>query len=362
MSSHALDQQRCAGLDFAAGVFTNLSGDHLDYHGTTERYFEAKRKLFEHLDETALAIANADDERGEAIVNNTRARVVRYGLSELTSPSVDVTACELDLSLSGSRFVLSFGWHGPAKTGRGEDRNAPHGPAELDRATPSWMSARGGEQARSQQELTVNLPLVGAHNVMNALAAAATAWALEVPPEAIRAGLEQLAGVPGRLERVEPEGHPFSVFVDYAHTDDALAHVLAVLRGLTKGKLICVFGCGGNRDRGKRPRMAAGVARYADVAWVTSDNPRHENPEAIIQEIMPGFEGASDCSVKVCVARREAIANALAKARPGDTVLIAGKGHEDYQLVGDKVLPFDDREVARALMGQVASGMTEGAA
>ena len=381
VSSHALDQQRCAGLDFAAGVFTNLSGDHLDYHGTTERYFEAKRKLFEHLDETAQAVTNADDERGAAIVSDTRARVVRYGLSSLTSASVDVTVRELDLSLGGSRFVLVFrqpltsGWHGPAKTGRGEERDAAshpdHGPAELDRATPTRSPTSPGlpvrsEQfehwGRSEQELAVNLPLVGEHNVMNALAAAATAWALKVPPEAIRAGLEQLTGVPGRLERVEPSGCSFSVFVDYAHTDDALAHVLAVLRGLTQGKLICVFGCGGNRDRSKRPRMAAAVGRLADLALVTSDNPRHEEPEAIIREILPGFEHATRCRVEVCVARREAIATALAQAQPGDTVLIAGKGHEDYQLIGDEVLPFDDREVARACLRKVASGMAEGAA
>lgn len=319
VSSHALDQQRCAGLDFAAGVFTNLSGDHLDYHQTTERYFAAKRKLFEQLDAGAVAVTNCDDLWGRAIVADTRAHVVRYGME---SSPVEMRAKLLELDLTQSRFLLQ--WSG--------------------------------------QELPVCLPLVGEHNVTNALSAAATAWALELSPEAIRTGLEQLTGVPGRLERVEPPGCSFSVFVDYAHTDDALAHVLAVLRGLTQGKLICVFGCGGNRDRGKRPRMAAAVARFADVALVTSDNPRREDPEAIIREILPGFKSAARCCVEVCVGRREAIARALAQAQPGDTVLIAGKGHEDYQLIGDEVLPFDDREVARACLRKVASGMTEGAA
>jgi len=199
-------------------------------------------------------------------------------------------------------------------------------------------------------ELPLHTPLIGRHNVLNALAAAATAEAIGVSPEAIRGGLECVSGVPGRLQRAEPPGVPYSVFVDYAHTDDALANVLRTLRPLTTGELRCVFGCGGDRDRTKRPRMAATVGELADVAYVTSDNPRTEDPHAIIDEILRGFSPSVACRIVVDVDRKRAIESALAEAEAGDTVLIAGKGHETYQLVGDRVLPFDDVEVARKWM------------
>jgi UDP-N-acetylmuramoyl-L-alanyl-D-glutamate--2,6-diaminopimelate ligase len=200
--------------------------------------------------------------------------------------------------------------------------------------------------------LPIRLPLIGKHNVSNALAAAATAIGLGIPQDAIRNGLESVRGVPGRLQRIEPDGSPFSVLVDYAHTDDALRNVLSALRPLTPGRLICVFGCGGDRDRGKRPRMAAVVAELADIAFVTSDNPRSESPDSIVKEILTGFPRDACCRVEAVVDRQAAIFAAIEEARDGDTVLIAGKGHEDYQLVGDRVLHFDDVEVAREALQQ----------
>jgi UDP-N-acetylmuramoyl-L-alanyl-D-glutamate--2,6-diaminopimelate ligase len=197
---------------------------------------------------------------------------------------------------------------------------------------------------------------MGRHNVLNLLAAAATAEAMDVEPDSIPEGLKHATGAPGRLQRVEPSDWPFSVVVDYAHTDDALRNVLTALRPLTQGRLLCVFGCGGDRDRGKRPRMAAAVDKLADLAFVTSDNPRSEDPHAIIDEILRGFRSCSGHGdsrrggiqrIHVEVDRRRAIEAALSEARDGDTVLIAGKGHETYQLVGGEVLPFDDVEVAR---------------
>jgi UDP-N-acetylmuramoyl-L-alanyl-D-glutamate--2,6-diaminopimelate ligase len=185
---------------------------------------------------------------------------------------------------------------------------------------------------------------------MNVLAAAATAHALGVAPEVIAQAVEAFGGVPGRLQRVEPPGCPFSVLVDYAHSDDALSHALQTVKPLASGKLICLFGCGGDRDRNKRPRMAAVVGQHADVAYVTSDNPRTEDPQAIIDDILQGFDRDSRSRVEVQVDRKLAIESAIGEARGGDVVLIAGKGHETYQLVGDKVLDFDDVKVARACL------------
>lgn len=311
VSSHALDQRRCDGLTFAAGVFTNLSGDHLDYHNTMEAYFSAKRRLFEMLAPSAVAVVNVDDPMGELLVNSTTAQVVSYGID---SPRAEVRADIEGMDRCGTEFVL-----------RGR-----------------------------AMELSIRTPLIGRHNGLNALAASATAEALGVPPEAIRSGLENVSVVPGRLQRAEPPGWPFSVFIDYAHTDDALGNVLRTLRPLTTGTLRCVFGCGGDRDRTKRPRMAAVVGKLADVAYVTSDNPRTEEPHTIIDEILHGFSPSHVCRIVVDVDRKRAIKAALVDSEAGDTVLIAGKGHEKYQLVGDRVLPFDDVEVARKWMNAAA--------
>ncbi len=311
VSSHALDQRRCDGLELAAGVFINLSGDHLDYHGSMEAYFGAKRRLFGLLDARSTAVVNLDDPMGKRLAGDLSVPVVSFGLH---APDVDVSAEVQAMTGSGSTVVL---------------------------------------RGRSF-EVAVSLSLIGRHNVMNALAAAATAKALGVGPGAIRAGLERVKGVPGRLQRVEPVGWPFAVIVDYAHTDAALENVLLALRPLTRDRLICVFGCGGDRDRSKRPRMAVAVGRTADIAYVTSDNPRTEAPRAIIDEILPGFGPRASCRVVVQVDRKTAIEAAIAEARAGDTVLIAGKGHEDYQIVGDKRLHFDDVEVAQACLDRAA--------
>jgi UDP-N-acetylmuramoyl-L-alanyl-D-glutamate--2,6-diaminopimelate ligase len=317
VSSHALDQRRTDGLSFSVGVLTNLSGDHLDYHRTMDEYRTAKRRLFQGLDADAAGVMNADDPASAEMAAATRARVVTYGLA---NPMAEVRAEVERLDRDGSAFLL-----------------------HLCGSAPHSRAAR------------VRLPLVGRHNVMNALAAAAACAALGVDTEAIVAGLEHAEAVPGRLERVEPAGWPFTVMVDYAHTDDALANVLSAVRALTDRRVVCVFGCGGDRDRTKRPRMAAVVERLADVAYVTSDNPRSENPQAIIADIVGGFSGAERCRVEVACDRASAIAAALGEAEAGDVVLIAGKGHETYQLIGGRTLHFDDREVARAcLAGRAA--------
>lgn len=313
VSSHALDQGRCDGLPFAAGVFTNLTGDHLDYHKTMDAYASAKKRLFRMLPVDAIAAINADDSRAMEFASVSSAPVVLFGIQ---SENVDIRG-ELQLiDRSTARFVL----------------HSPHG------------------------RMPIRLPLIGTHNVANALAAAAVALGLGVSTEAVREGLETVRGVPGRLQRVEPDGFPYSVLVDYAHTDDALRNVLTALRPLTDGRLICVFGCGGDRDRGKRPRMARVVADLADVAFVTSDNPRTENPSAIIEEILVGF-GEGRCRIEVNPDRAAAIREAIALAGPGDTVLIAGKGHENYQIVGECVLHFDDVEVARKSLIEVSPAL-----
>jgi len=314
VSSHALDQRRCDGLTFAAGVFTNLTGDHLDYHHTMDAYFSAKRRLFEMLAPSAVAVVNVDDPMGELLVKSTTAQVVSYGID---SPCAEVRSDIEGMDRCGTEFVL-----------RGR-----------------------------AMEMSIRTPLIGRHNGLNALAAAATAEAIGVPPEAIRSGLEHVICVPGRLQRAEPPGWPFSVFIDYAHSDDALGNVLRTLRPLTTGTLRCVFGCGGDRDRTKRPRMAAVVGMLADVAYVTSDNPRTEEPHSIIDEILHGFSPTHACRIVVDVDRKRAIEAALVDSEPGDTVLIAGKGHEKYQLVGDRVLPFDDVEIARRWIN--AAALTE---
>ncbi len=317
LSSHALDQRRSNGLTLSAGVFTNISGDHLDYHGSMEAYVAAKRRLFDGLDASAFAIVNADDAHSQSVVAHSAAQRVTYGIE---SGSADVRGEIVSANPSGTTFTMI---------------------------------------ARSYKT-TIRLGLLGRYNVANALAAAAAAEALGVDVGSIRTGLEAVTGVPGRLERVEPAGCTFSVLVDYAHTDDALRNVLASVRPLTQRRLICVFGCGGDRDRNKRPRMAAAAAS-ADVALVTSDNPRGEDPQAIIDDILPGFPRADSCEIVVEVDRRRAIQEAIALAGPGDTVLIAGKGHETYQLVGDEVLSFDDAAVARdCLRDRAAAPLAEG--
>ncbi len=299
VSSQGLVGHRVDDVHFQAAVFTNLAPEHLDVHKTMAAYGEAKALLFRGLDEGAVAVLNADEEFSQHLGKVTHARPVTYGMEE----PAQVQGRVLEVTASGSRFTLTM---------EGERR-----------------------ELRS--------PLLGRHNAVNCLAAAATAWALGVGLEAIAAGVEALERVPGRLERVD-EGQPFTVLVDYAHTDHALANVLKAVAELTAGRIIVVFGCGGDRDRSKRPRMGTEAERLADVVWVTNDNPRSEDPLAVIEEILGGVSDRGRVHVEADRAR--AITQALTAARPGDLVLIAGKGHETYQIIGSERRPFDDRVVA----------------
>lgn len=302
VSSISLDQRRTDGIDYEVAIFTNLTGDHLDYHGTMDAYFLAKKRFFDTLRAGSTAIVNADDPHSDRIVADTKARVVRYGFGE----RADLRAEIIESSARGTRFTLH------------------HRGAAIE---------------------LINR-IAGRHNVYNSLAAAGAAMAFGVDFEAIRAGLAGLTRVPGRLERIAVDGAGIDVFVDYAHTDDALDNVLRALRPLARGRLWCVFGCGGDRDRTKRPRMAAVAAELADQVVITSDNPRSEDPAAIIREIESGLPADARQRTVTRLDRAEAIRETLAAARPGDTVLIAGKGHEDYQIIGTQKLHFDDAEIA----------------
>jgi len=301
VSSHALALRRADAIHFAAVVFTNLTQDHLDFHPTMEDYFLAKRRLFE-LD-PAVAIVNVDDSYGARLAADFPA-----ALTFALDREADYRATDVRTGFGGSRFT--------ARTPDGE----------LELATP----------------------LPGRFNVANALGALAAARALGVDPATAAAALARAGQVPGRFEPVD-EGQDFAVLVDYAHTPDSLENVLRAARELTAGRLVCVFGCGGDRDRGKRPLMGEIAARLADRVIVTSDNPRSEDPQAIVAEIVAG----AGPDVEVVVDRREAIGRAIAGARGGDVVVIAGKGHEQGQeLAGGRTVPFDDLTVAReALRG-----------
>jgi len=301
-SSHGLDQQRTAAIDFQAAAFTNLSGDHLDYHGSIEAYLTAKSRLFEGLGEDATAVLNAQDKASKHLAKLTRAKVWYYGLDG----DYDIAAEIQDAGLWGTRFGMKL----------------------------------------LGEELTVHLSLPGAYNVSNCLAAAALARAAGVSVEAIGSALAEFNGVPGRLERIEGT-KDFTVLVDYAHTDDALRHVLETVRALTQRKLIVVFGCGGDRDRSKRPRMAQAVEKWADRIILTNDNPRRESPADIFGDVRAGFSAQGKKKVTEIAQRRQAIEFAIGIARKDDVVLIAGKGHEDYQILGDKRIDFDDRKVVR---------------
>ena len=306
-SSHAIELHRLDRARFSALAFTNLSQDHLDFHGTMEDYFAAKRRLFLSGEETPAAI-NVDDAFGRRLA--------------------------ADLRALGQEKVLTFG--------RAAD--AELRPDEVELGTDGTRIRLG--------ELELRSPLRGAFNAENLLTAVALAHLLGVEDEQIAAGVAALKGVPGRFEVVD-RGQPFTVVVDYAHTPDALSRLLTAARELTRGRLICVFGCGGDRDREKRPLMGEIAAALADVAVVTSDNPRSEDPQAIIDAILAGTEGTS---VEVEPERHAAIELALGLAREGDVVVIAGKGHEQGQEIDGRVLPFDDRVVAAELLDGLGAG------
>ncbi len=331
VSSHGLDQRRTDGLTFDVAVFSNLTGDHLDYHGTPEAYGAAKARLFESLGPDGTAVVNADDPAWERMVRDCPARVLRCSLRE---PGAECFA----------------------RVGRSSIRGVE-------------IELRGPWGARP-----ILLPLVGAHNVANGLEAAAACFALGLDGAAIAAGLESCRAPAGRLERVSGPRDDVSVLVDYAHSDDALRRVLEALRGLVEpagagargggtgpragrgGRLRVVFGCGGDRDHTKRPRMGRVAARLADSIVVTSDNPRGEDPRAIIDQVLEGIPAGRRAETLAIVDRREAIARAIGDSRPGDLVLIAGKGHETYQIVGAERRPFDDRLVAAEALASRAGG------
>lgn len=319
VSSHALDQDRCEGVRFTVGVFSNLSGDHLDYHQSMEAYLRAKKRLFDRLEPDAVAVINANDPAGEQMVADCRARIVRYGIvtsAAIPNDELDVSALVHESTAAGTQFDLMI------------------------------QDASAGSTSGLFESSSVNAHLVGRHNVQNCLAASAAAMVLGVDLEDIVAGLNSVRCVPGRLYRVEAGRPDVTVLVDYAHTDDALANVLSALRPLTERRLIVLFGCGGDRDRHKRPRMASVAARYADRIVVTSDNPRTEDPKRIIDEILPGFAPMDMKRVMVETDRRKAITQAIQMATPGDVVLLAGKGHETYQEIGHNRIDFDDAAVA----------------
>ena len=306
VSSHALSLRRVDGITFAAGIFTNLTRDHLDFHADMDEYFRAKRRLFEMLPRDAPSLINLDDPRGPSLLE-AGGRPVTYAIHR----PADVTSGPLSFSLDG----LSF------------DVRTPRG------------------------TLRVTSKLVGRPNVYNILAAVSAATALDLPIDAIERGLRSLDGVPGRFQVVSDAMDEVTVVVDYAHTDDALRNLLETARPLAPGRLITVFGCGGDRDRTKRPLMGAVAGRLSDLIVITSDNPRSEDPNRIIEEVQRGITSDTrrDSAQRLLtiVDRRAAIARAIELARPGDVVLVAGKGHEKYQVIGDRTLPFDDVAVAR---------------
>ena len=333
VSSHGLDLDRVFGCEFDGVVFTNLTSEHLDYHKTLEKYFESKKKLFsdylvESRKKRRFAVTNHDDPRGEKMVEGIDLPVIRYGLS----PSCDITADQVTSSFEGLSCRV--------RTPRGD--------------------------------LSIRSKLIGDFNVYNILAAVSVGIGMDVPLENLKEGVEGLEGVSGRFEKME-NTRGLHIIVDYAHTHDALERVLLGLKGIlengtqNRGKMITVFGCGGDRDRTKRPLMGEVAGKYSDLAILTSDNPRTEDPLAILEEVEKGLESLplkewhpdeielwrSKKGYLKVPDRREAIRMAIRLAQPSDTVLIAGKGHEDYQIVGKKRFPFDDRiEAQKALEGK----------
>jgi len=312
VSSHALAQERVWGLHFAAAVFTNLTRDHLDYHKDFESYFAAKRRLFEGLGTPppGLSVVNLDDPWGKRLLELPAARRLTYGMNA----DADVKPKAFRQNGSGLQATLQ----------------TPAGKVEVESA------------------------LVGRVNLANIMAATATAVGFEIPTDKIAAGIQALRAVPGRFERID-EGQPFLVVVDYAHTDDALRNVLRTARELTRNRLIVVFGCGGERDRTKRPLMGEAAGSLADLAVLTSDNPRGEDPLRIMSDVIVGLQKVGK-NYLAEVDREAAVRKALEEARGGDVVVLAGKGHETYQVLKDGRIPFDDRDVARRFLREMGFG------
>ena len=318
-SSHALAQHRLDGVAVSVAVFTNLTRDHLDFHGSMEEYFRAKARLFtdfaDEAGEDFVSVVNVDDPVGrERLAGMARGRVVTYGLA----PDAEVHASDPRSGRNGACFVLQ---------------------------------SPGGSRK-------VRLKLGGLFNISNALAAAAACLARGVDIDAVCRGLEETTGVPGRFELVSC-GQPFACVVDYAHTPDGLENVLSSARRLASGRVIVVFGCGGDRDRTKRPLMGEIASRLADVAVLTSDNPRSEDPAAIAEDVLQGIPQERRASLIVELDRAKAIASAVNLAREGDVVVVAGKGHETYQIFADRTIPFDDRQAVRRALTEAGYGGKE---
>ncbi|MGA2774613.1 MAG: UDP-N-acetylmuramoyl-L-alanyl-D-glutamate--2,6-diaminopimelate ligase [Candidatus Omnitrophota bacterium] len=302
VSSHALDQERVKGIGFSSAIFTNLTSDHLDYHKTLSGYFKAKAKLFKELDRKAFAVINNDDKYARFLKKICAAKVITYGINKSSS----VMARNIKFNPSSTEFILKI----------------------------------------PRKELLIKTKLIGRHNVYNVLSV--IAWALNegIKFSHIKRAIEGFDFVPGRLERVECK-KGFSVFVDYAHTEDALRNIIRSLRQVSKGRIIVVFGCGGDRDKIKRPKMGKTVTELADYALITSDNPRSEDPAEIARDIIKGIRKKN---YAVILQRRDAIKKSLVLAKNGDIVLIAGKGHETYQVIKDKKIHFDDRKVVKSCL------------
>lgn len=309
ISSHALEQDRVFGINFKNAIFTNIASEHLDYHRTFENYLEAKTKLFANLKSDSLAILNLDDGNFEKVKKITPAKILTYGIKK----RADVWADEISISLEKTEFLI-------------RTKNC---------------------------SFRVISPLIGIFNVYNTLAAISAALNEGVSADIIKEVISDFEGVEGRLELITSEATAslFKVFVDYAHTDDALKNVLETLRDMTKKRLITVFGCGGDRDRFKRPRMGNVASKFSDYVIITSDNPRSENPLAIAKEIEKGIDKDFK-SYKILLDRFEAIKEAINIAEEGDIVLIAGKGHEKYQIIKDKISPFNDKEVVKEILAR----------
>ncbi len=312
VSSHSIDQNRVYGLSFIGGIFTNITQDHLDYHKTFAEYLKVKTRFFVELPATAWAIFNLDDSHADGMISQTSARVMTYGIDQ----PAQIKAEAITVHHSGVSFNVNW----------------PGGNVQL------------------------NLHLTGYFNVYNSLGAFSAGLALGISPAVIKTGLERVPGVPGRFQTV-PGATSFGVIVDYAHTPDGLENILATGRGLTTRRLLLVFGCGGDRDRTKRPIMGELAAKMADFTIITSDNPRTEDPLQIIQEIETGFRKANPAaSYQTEPDRETAIRKAIAMADDSDIVIIAGKGHETYQIFADRTVHFDDREIARAALEERANG------
>lgn len=302
VSSHALAQDRIAGLNFIGGIFTNITQDHLDYHHTFNQYFQVKSSFFQDLPKEARAVINFDDPHSAKITAATEARVITYGLSA----KAEIRAENIEKNMDNTCFTLS----------------TPDGAIDL------------------------RLNLIGEFNIYNALGAAGFGLSLGMDLQSVKRGLEKMTFVPGRFQSL-PGDYGFRVIIDYAHTPDGLTNLLRTARELTKNRLITVFGCGGERDRGKRGMMGKISAQFSDFTLVTNDNPRSEAPFSIVKEIEKGFLEDGDVDkYKIVLDRKKAIEEAIFMATQGDIVVIAGKGHEDYQIFADRTIHFDDREVA----------------